>query len=336
MEGELYEADDLDGKIYVICCACMSIYSEFLSWANKYPDRMTNDPFRAKNIIILSCQVTDLAILNDLNTLESLNRLFKDDPKDYYIGGCLARRFDIEFEARRLDNIKEDYQQIENRNLIDYAAPFWVDNFNEDMEDFDDGMLFRKMYPLRVSAGCHKKCAYCSIRIVRGKNYNLNVDKLRSEFLSHEDVVAIADSLIAEQVKELITLAAENNKSISFRNLDPDVAFKCRKGLNKLAHEKLLKILHVPIQSDNVDTLIDMGRNSSSVGEFMTLLPYLKSMDVFLATNIIIDYKHFSNPDMVKLRKYFNYISWNPYWDGKWNRDKAIERNNKYSDYKEE
>ena len=89
-EGELYEADDLDGKIYVICCACMSIYSEFLSWANKYPDRMTNDPFKAKNIIILSCQVTDLSILNDLNTLESLKRLFKDftnsfDEADYLI-----------------------------------------------------------------------------------------------------------------------------------------------------------------------------------------------------------------------------------------------------------
>ena len=60
--------------------------------------------------------------------------------------------------------------------------------------------------------------------------------------------------------------------------------------------------------------------------EYLGRVHELKELGVILATNIIIDYKNFQNPNMEELKRLFDYISWNPYWDGVWNREKAEAR----------
>jgi tRNA A37 methylthiotransferase MiaB len=208
--GILYDESALfDKKNYAISTACMSIYSEFLSWANKYNEFTTLDPSKADNIIVLSCQVTDLAILNDLRTIEKLHESFPD--KTFFIGGCLANRFDIELPSwvKRLSRICSDYTHIEEKLIIN--------------------------------------------------------------------------------------------------------------------------TLHCPIQSDNPHVLKDMGRNVEKTLDFIEFVFFFKrytSYDTLFATNIIIDYKDFPNPE--RLEEVFDYVSWNPYWDGKWNRQNAESRWLKY------
>lgn len=328
-EGILYEQQDIEGKIYVVCSACMSIYSEFLTWANAHKDRFTLDPAEADSIIVLSCQVTDLAILNDLRYLE---RMFYYGDKHYYIGGCLARRFDIEldypeFQIRRLDNVRLDGKIIYNKNLIDFAKPFWVKDFKENEEELKNGHLFRDMYPLRIGVGCKGKCNYCTIRETRGQAYEIepNID----EFLSFDNILLIADSPSTEQIIKWINISMEYQKPISIRNLEPTQAVKCWDHILTLVKFNLLKILHVPIQSSYYKTLNDMGRNTNSTLIFLELAEFI-SRRVILATNIIIDYKDYPNPDMEYLNRVFNYVSWNPYWDGKWDRKVAEIRHKSY------
>jgi hypothetical protein len=55
--------ENLEGKIYMTCSACMSVWADGLSWANAHPERITKNPAEADNIAVLSCQVTDLAVL---------------------------------------------------------------------------------------------------------------------------------------------------------------------------------------------------------------------------------------------------------------------------------
>ena len=55
----------------------------------------------------------------------------------------------------------------------------------------------------------------------------------------------------------------------------------------------------------------------------------LKEKGVYIATNIIIDYKDFPQ-DFSEIYKLYDYVSWNPLWDGKWDRKKAEERFEKY------
>ncbi|MFX0136527.1 MAG: hypothetical protein ACFFDN_23005 [Candidatus Hodarchaeota archaeon] len=327
--GIIYDSIDVKGSIYATCAACMSIYAEFLSWANDNEDRFVNNPIYASSIIILSCQVTDLAVLNDLRCLEKLMNNYPD--KTYYIGGCLARRFDIDLpkNVRRLDNIKIDYKPLNKTWMLNYEYPFWVDNFSEDSPDkLSDGHLFRNMYPLRIGTGCSGKCKYCTIRVTRSEHSELDISW--SEFCNFKNPVLIADSPSKELILKWCNAAILTQKQISIRNIEPHVAILCSNELLTLSEKRLLKIFHCPIQSDNPATLKDMHREINSTLSVIDLVYELKKRDTICATNVIIDYKNFENPDMYTLQSVFDYISWNPYWDGIWDRAKAEIRFKKY------
>lgn len=330
--GTLYEADDLKGTVYGTCTACMSIWAEFLSWANSTPSmgKTVKNPLEADNIVVLSCQVTDLAVLNDIRELE---RLMKIAPgKNYYVGGCLARRFDVELPSnvKRLDHIRNDYQYIQNKALAHYAKPFWVPNFEEDGGDLDDGHLFRDMYPLRVGAGCGKKCEYCTIRITRGRPYQLDTFKLIKEFKRHDNVVLIADSPSERLIRDWCLVAYTLQKPISIRNVEPDVAMRCWDALVHLSMLELLKVFHAPIQSASREILKEMRRPVDATLAYVEKVPELQQYGVKVATNIITDYKGMKDFTVAEYEAMFDYVSWNPLWDGKWDRQKAEQRFDKY------
>ncbi len=317
--------NELEGKIYFTCSACMSVWADGLSWANAHLDRVTKDIKEADNVIVLSCQVTDLAVLNDLNTIE---RLYGEFPaRKYFISGCLAKREDIEIPAfaERLETPRENYQFLYDRTLVNFEKPFWVKDFKEDDEVNREGHLFRHMYPLRIGKGCPNKCSYCTIRITRGEFEKLEMDRLEKEFLTFDDVILIADSPRAEQLREWCRIAKIHSKPFSIRNVEPAVVVEIEKELIDLANCKLLKMFHSPVQSCAPDILRDMGRSVEATLEAMRIVKELKDRGVYVATNIIIDYKGFLNitSDIYKL---FDHVSWNPLWDGKWDRKKAEER----------
>jgi len=329
--GDLYEADDIHGRIYVMCTACMSIYSEFLSWANANATRIVKDPNEADSIVVLSCQVTELAVLNDLRTMESL--IEAHPGKEFYIGGCLARRFDIDLpeSVRRLDHVRNDYGWIDDRTLVDFAPPFWINDFKESDDDNDDGHFGRNCYPLRIGAGCTGTCAFCTIRHTRGNAYKLDEYKrLEDEFVAHNDVVLISDNPTVRQIENWCDIAETYKKPISIRNVEPPSAWAARHALRALSKKGLLKRFHTPVQSTCATILDTMKRDARAVLNALDLVAQLRSYGTFTATNIIIDV---APKDGILEKDYyslvysvFNYVSWNPMWDGVWDRSRAEEK----------
>jgi len=333
-ESKLYNKEDLQGTVFCVCCACMSVYSDFLSWANKYPDKICMNPEKADNIIVLGCQVTDLAVLNDIQIARDLHNKYK---KDIFIGGCLAQRFDIQLDnyMKRIDVLREVGVGIEDKSLISYAKPFWLKEFDENSkDDLSQGMLFRNMYPLKIGAGCKNKCKYCTIRFTRGDCYEEKAYLQIEEFISHENVVIVSDNPTYDQIVDWCNIASDYNKEISFRNVEPTTARSAFDSLLDLSQKGLLKILHCPIQSCNDSIIKYMGRNIEDTKDFIKKAQLLRANDTFLATNIIIDYKIgdkiYHNLDKDFMDNNFDYWVWNPYWDGVWDEDKAKERFNKY------
>lgn len=332
-EGTIYEKEDLGRKIYATSAACMSVWSDMLSYANKYPEYFVDDPSKADSIVVLSCQVTDLAVLNDLKVAARLHEL---TGKYIYIGGCLAQRMDIplpEF-TRRLDVVREIGIELEDTSLVHYEPPFWVPDFKEEDNNLKDGHLFRNYYPLKLGAGCHGKCKYCTIRHTRGEVYETVPRDQIEEFLNHEHVVLTSDSPTVKQIKEWALIAKETNKEISIRNIEPQNLIQCEEELIELARLGLLDIVHCPVQSFDEKVLRAMNRNVDATYKAIDLLLRLRNLGVITATNIIIDYvvngEVIENHDREQLDKYFDYYSWNPYFDGNYDIIKAEERYNKY------
>ena len=323
------QIQDLEGKIFLTCSACMSVLADGLSWANANKDKITKKIEEADNIILLSCQVTDLAVLNDLKIIEDYKK--KHPEKNYFIGGCLGKRPDIKLPdfVERLETPRTNYQFLEDRTLVNFEKPFWVKDFKENDDWFQQGHLFRNMYPLRIGKGCPNKCTYCTIRFTRGDFEEYEASKLEKEFLAHENVLLIADSPTVNQVKDWHAIAIKNDKPFSIRNVEPSITVQCKNELLELAKKSLLKVYHSPIQSNNQDVLPDMNRSVKDTLETIEIAKKLKSLGTYIATNIIIDYKDFKQ-DFSEIYGLYDYVSWNPLWDRKWDRKKAEQRFEKY------
>ncbi len=332
-KGTIYGVEDFGKKIYATSSACMSVWSDFLSWANANTDRIEKDAKKADTIVVLGCQVTDLSIYKDI---EVAYRLHKETGKVIYMGGCLAQRLDIELPEfiRRLDVVRTVGQEINDRNLIDYEPPYWVPGFEETKENLKDGNLFRNYYPLKIGAGCHGKCKYCTIKHTRGETYATVPENQIEEFLNHEDVVLISDSPTVSQIKTWCAIAKKLEKSISIRNIEPQTLAACEEEVIDLAMSGYLDILHCPIQSFDDEVLKAMNRSVTMTKKALEIMQVVRSLGVKVATNIIIDYKIgdeiVPNHDQKRLVKEFDYYSWNPYFDGNFNMEKAKERFKKY------
>ena len=327
--GNICSPDDIKGSVYITCAACMTVYSETTGWANKHKNKIVDNPEQADNIIVLSCQVTDLAILNDITIAEKFQNQYPT--KKCYVGGCLAQRFDIELPdgILRVDHLREDYQPLVDRTLINYEYPFWVPDFKEDGSEVADGHIFRDMYPLRVGSGCHGKCKYCTIKITRGQAYELDPVKLEDEFKNNDNIVIIADSVTPDQIRKFGGFAEKYNKSISFRNVEPQNVVRAKDTLYALAEMGLLNVLHTPVQATSPKTLKVMNRSKTQVEKVMDIVERLKDLGVYTATNIIIDYDGCDN-DFQEIYDLFDYVSWNPYWAGSFDIDIAKDRWIKY------
>lgn len=331
--GKLYDKEDLKGKVYATSAACMSVWSDMLSFANKEKERFVPTADQADDIVVLGCQVTDLAILNDL---EIAKKLHEETGKDIYMGGCIAQRMDIPLPEyiKRLDVVRELHQELTDRTLVHYEKPFWVPDFEESEDNLKDGNLFRNYYPLKIGAGCHGKCKYCTIRHTRGETYEMIPENQINEFLNHEHIVLTSDSPTISQIKAWCQIAKNCNKEISIRNIEPQNLIQCKDELLDLAENNLLDIVHCPVQSFDEELLKAMNRNVTATAQAVELLHELKDKNVITATNIIIDYtvngKIYPNLDKENLQENFNYYSWNPYFDGNFDLEKAKTRFKKY------
>ena len=347
----MYTVDDIINEnhhacIYVVCTACMSVWTDALSYIESHPNINFTRKFDeyVSDVIVLSCQVTDLAIYNDIKTMEEIHKrdieIRKEHhnfpPTNIYCGGCLAQRFDIPLPdyVRRLDVFRTENISISEETFkkIDYRKPFWNTNLKDDADEFEEGNLFRRMYPLKTGAGCHGKCTYCTIRDTRGPSYQVNASDQEQEFVDHEDVVLICDSPSPEQINDWIEIAIKHNKPISFRNVEPPVANYCMNNLIRLASKGLLRIFHCPIQSIHEEALRKMNRNVKATFDYIKNAQKLHELGVIVATNIIIDYVEGDNDynTWSFIRDYFDYVSWNPYFDGNFDIKKAEERFNYY------
>lgn len=350
--GELYSMWDVvheqgkcsDTVIYCESSACMSVTSDMLSWISAQEARdlplfvSSNEAGNNNVIIVLGCQVTDLAILNDIITIERLHEV--NPEASVYLGGCLAYRFDIELPAyvKRLEVTRSRNAEIKDGavRLVHWQKPFWIknDSWKEPDDQLADGHIFRNMYPLKIGAGCYGKCQYCTTTGTRGECYTTDAFLQVREFLEQDNVVLISDRTTVTQIREWALLARRYNKPISLKNVEPTIAVHCGVELLELARLGLLKIFHCPIQSNDPELLKVMGRDVKSTMEYIELAQQLREYGTKVATAVVIDYpilvgettKTYRNMDVDWLNSHFDYWVWNPYFDGEWNRNRAEQR----------
>lgn len=156
----------------------------------------------AETVIINTC-----GFINDAKeeSIDTIMRFIKANKsglnKNLYVMGCLSERY--------MDALKSEIPEVKKY--------FGVNNMNEILQELGISMnrnlLSERILTgpahyayLKVSEGCDRSCAFCSIPLIRGKYISRPVEELVNE----------AEKLAADGVKELILIAQD----LSYYGLD--------------------------------------------------------------------------------------------------------------------
>jgi len=187
---------------------------------------------------------------------------------------------------------------------LPYLLESWIRNGESPIENDSvfyfnpDKFSFHSRAYLKIQDGCDNNCAYCRVRLARGKSLSLNreavLERLRAfeakgiaeVFITGVNITQYSDSGI--DLAGLLELLLENTGTIALRlsSLEPE-RIDTRLA-STLAHPRIRPHFHFSIQSASDAILQSMGRiyNVYTVEKAIALLRSVKD-NPFLACDII-------------------------------------------------
>jgi len=274
---------------------------------------LTGDPDRADVVVINTCGFIEDAKQEAIDTiLEFAERKAAGQLRGIVVTGCLAQRYGDEI-CRELPECDVVLGLGANRDIVEAVRRAYHGEhhaafppLSEWVLDGDRLLTTPPHYAyLRIADGCDNRCTYCAIPLIRGG--------LRSR--AKEDILAEAQALAADGVKELILVAQ-----------DPTVYGQDRYGravlpelltalcgidgirwirllycypehitddlLTVMAREeKIVKYLDLPIQHVNGEVLTAMNRRGDR-DSIVALLKHIRAMvpGIVLRTTVLVGF----------------------------------------------
>ncbi len=170
--------------------------------------QITEDESDADVIIVNTCCFIEDAAQESVNTILDMADLKKTGHlKALIVTGCLATRYakDIGVEIPEVDGVVGASSYDEVKEVLDRVLA--GEENVEEVEDIsrtpeDSGRILTTgghFAYLKIAEGCDKNCSYCIIPKLRGHYRSFPMEKL----------IAEAESLVAQGVRELILVAQE-------------------------------------------------------------------------------------------------------------------------------
>ncbi|MBO5334346.1 MAG: tRNA (N6-isopentenyl adenosine(37)-C2)-methylthiotransferase MiaB [Clostridia bacterium] len=288
-------------------------------------------------IVFNTCCIRENAENHAFGNIGALKQLKKKNPNLIIaVGGCMTQEkgktdvlkekfpfIDIMFGTLNL----EEFGELVKKKLAGKKKVIAIREKEGEVVEFDGA--YRTSYPnawVNIMYGCNNFCSYCIVPYVRG----------RERSRKPEHIVAEVKKLVAEGYKE-ITLLGQNVNSygtdglgVSFAELLDMVAsiegkFRLRfmtshpKDFNEdvvkvmQKHRKILRLVHLPVQSGSNDILKAMNRRYTRekyLQEIEMLRSYFPEAEV--TTDIIVGFPGETEEDYLlteDLVKRVNYAS---------------------------
>ena len=303
---------------------------------------LTNNPSEADCYVLNTCHIREKATDKVYHDIGRLKKEFRNKKKPMLlVTGCVAQAENQEMFNREkyIDGVigPQSYHQIpdiikkiEKKKLKINSTDFDV------VEKFDSLNLVKNSNSkissfLTIQEGCDKFCHFCVVPYTRGPEYSRTFDEIINE----------AKQLVANGAKE-ITLLGQNVNAYKYKNQirtyrlsDLIISLNDLKELKRIryttshpkdvtkdlieAHrdcEKLMPILHLPVQSGSSKVLKAMNRKHS-VEEYSEIITNLKKAkpNIKFSSDFIIGYPGETEADfqktleLIKKTKFINSYS---------------------------
>ncbi len=240
----------------------------------------TPDPKEAELIVVNSCSFIEDAKKESISTILDMSKLkIEGSLKKLVVAGCLAQRYqkDVEGLFPEVDHFigTGEYYKIasivESEARGNYSIPSYIHSYEAPRIN---SMPFYTAY-LKLTEGCNRKCAFCIIPKIRGKQKSQTIENLVQEAKVLVDSGVIELNLIGQDLtsygvdlrdqqtslenlmKELVKI--DGLKWIRLLYCYPDRISDEFIHLMK-EEEKICKYIDMPLQHIDDDMLKDMKR----------------------------------------------------------------------------
>lgn len=307
-------------KYHIVTYGCqMNVHeSEKIAGILRRMGYEESDKIENADIIVFNtCCIRENAENHAFGNIGALKKLKKQNPGLIIaVGGCMTQEkgktevlkkkfpfIDVMFGALNFENLESLIlrKKAQKKKVIEIRE--------EAGEIVEDVLPYRTSYPnawVNIMYGCNNFCSYCIVPYVRG----------RERSRKPENIINEVKLLVEEGYKE-ITLLGQNVNSygsdgntdgVTFAELLDRIAqiegkFRLRfmtshpKDFNEdvvkvmKKHEKICRLVHLPVQSGSNDVLREMNRRYTRekyLGEIQMLRRYLPEAEV--TTDIIVGF----------------------------------------------
>jgi MiaB/RimO family radical SAM methylthiotransferase len=294
-------------KLYIYSNGCIeNIQSagQFYNYLKSRGFKLTLNPKQADFIIVNTCAVAKLKVIFSINKIKELQNKKKKGAV-LVVSGCLPRIDELGLkkvfngpviDVRNPDELiklfgsqgsMEDYvsNTMDEYFLSDYKGfiiikqiinwlkskrlpfPSRIDSRIKEYED-------KSMFYIKISEGCLNDCAYCAIRLAKGRLKSRPINKIIAEFKEavnrgFKRVVLCGDEtgsygldigLTFANLLDQLTLL-DGDFKIGIRSLSPCEFMKYFESIRQSADKDRISFLSVPVQSGSNRILQMMGRN---------------------------------------------------------------------------
>lgn len=289
--------------------------------------KIVTDPGDADVIIVNTCAFIDSAKEESINTILEMAEFKNERCKKIIVAGCLAERYhaEIKEELPEVDAIvgTGDYHKIAEviKETLADGSPCLYGHIDDDIPEGLPRILSTggaSAY-LKIADGCDNKCTYCVIPQLRGK--------YRSRPM--EDVLAEANALAKDGIKELIVIAQDTTR-YGYDLYGTETLSKLLTHLSEIdgirwirvhymypesitdsmvdvfaKNEKVVKYMDIPIQHINSRILKLMGRKTTRE-QIINRLTLLKERipDLTIRTSLIAGFPSETEEEFLELLEF--------------------------------
>ncbi len=316
---------DLSYTIVSLGCPKNRVDTEKIMYAMSQSGySFTEETPDADIIIINTCAFIEMAVEESINTI--LDHVEENHEAFLVVAGCLPMRYrgDAAESLPEVDLFLEPKDIPDLPNILGKALRRPGSSLQAKTSGqtaLGNGRLLTTpgYAYLRVSDGCDRKCAYCSIPMIRGSMISEPIEKLEAEAIElaaggASELVLVAQDLCSYGLdvglknglnRLLVRLEKIDQFSwIRLMYLHPN-GFP--KGLFSMMRdsEKILPYLDIPIQHISENVLKNMGRPWKS-GAIKKIIETARNEvpGIVLRTTVMVGYPGESDDDFDELRKF--------------------------------
>ncbi len=260
---------------------------------------LTNSEDEADVIIVNTCSVKNATQSKEIHYIRE-----KSKTKKIIVGGCLTKTLDIRKYAPDVTAVFDTNSILKVHEVLKTEQ----DHFSDKKEDRILIPVIRKdkdIGIISIGEGCQNFCTFCATKLARGnlRSYRIgdikrSVEKAVNEgckkiYLTSQDNGCYGFDIktsLPELLDELATI--EGSYKVRVGMMNPWHLNKILPGLiEAYKSEKIVKFLHIPVQSGSEKILKDMKR-VHTVGNYKTAVKVFRENfpEISIATDVIVGF----------------------------------------------